>query len=130
MKELKRKQDEEELRRREEASRHSVGTDKTDGERSETQSIKSAGNYLIKTINQFLILLLEHFIATILLYDCYDIAMIELTENCFLLHTVCDISNHYIFIGNVSSKLFNYSINFVVITFDYLPIKKLKKTLF
>ena len=53
--------------------------------------------------------------------------MIELTENCFLLHTVCDISNHYIFIGKVSSKLFNYSINFVVITFDYLPIKKLKK---
>merc|ERR1711971_275539 len=43
LKELKRKQDEEELRRREEASRHSVGTDKTDGERSETQSIKSAG---------------------------------------------------------------------------------------
>lgn len=42
LKELKRKQDEEELRRREEASRHSVGTDKTDGERSETQSIKSA----------------------------------------------------------------------------------------
>jgi len=41
LKELKRKQDEEELRRREEASRHSVGTDKTDGERSETQSIKS-----------------------------------------------------------------------------------------
>merc|ERR1712051_673652 len=43
LKELKRKQDEEELRRREEASRHSVGTDKTDGERSETQSIKSGG---------------------------------------------------------------------------------------
>merc|ERR1739838_768880 len=41
LKELKRKQDEEELRRREEASRHSVGTDKTDAERSETQSIKS-----------------------------------------------------------------------------------------
>ena len=41
--------------------------------------------------------------------------MIELTENCFLLHTVCDISNHYIFIGKVSSKLYNYSINFVVI---------------
>lgn len=98
MKELKRKQDEEELRRREEASRHSVGTDKTDGERSETQSIKSGGNCLIKTINEFLILLLEHFIATILLYDCYDIAMIGLTENCFLLHTVCDISNHYLYI--------------------------------
>jgi len=44
LKELKRKQDEEELRRREEASRHSVGTDKTDGERSETQSIKSAAS--------------------------------------------------------------------------------------
>ena len=44
MKELKRKQDEEEVRRREEASRYSVGTDKTDGEKSETQSIKSAGN--------------------------------------------------------------------------------------
>ena len=51
--------------------------------------------------------------------------MIELTENCFLLHTVCDISNHYIFIGKVSSKLYNYSINFVVITF---AITKLKKT--
>merc|ERR1711956_11793 len=49
LKDMKRKQDEEELRRREEASRHSVGTDKTDGERSETQSIKSGGNYLIKT---------------------------------------------------------------------------------
>jgi len=42
LKELKRKQDEEEVRRREEASRYSVGTDKTDGEKSETQSIKSA----------------------------------------------------------------------------------------
>merc|ERR1739848_91354 len=41
LKELKRKQDEEELRRREEASRHSVGTDKTDGEKSEAGSIKS-----------------------------------------------------------------------------------------
>ena len=54
--------------------------------------------------------------------------MIELTENCFLLHTVCDIQNHYILIGRVSSKLYNYSINFAVITFDYLPkIKKWKK---
>merc|ERR1712051_738650 len=41
LKDMKRRKDEEELRRREEASRHSVGTDKTDGERSETQSIKS-----------------------------------------------------------------------------------------
>ena len=46
MKELKRKQDEEELRRREqqEASRFSAVSDKTDGEKSETQSIKSGGN--------------------------------------------------------------------------------------
>ena len=29
--------------------------------------------------------------------------------------------------GKVSSKLYNYNINFVVLTFDYLPIKKLKK---
>merc|ERR1712241_1516756 len=44
LKELKRKQDEEELRRREEASRFSAASDtKTDGEKSETQSIKSAG---------------------------------------------------------------------------------------
>merc|ERR1712079_755524 len=43
LKELKRKQDEEELRRREEASRFSAASDtKTDGEKSETQSIKSA----------------------------------------------------------------------------------------
>merc|ERR1711988_1682919 len=43
LKELKRKQDEEELRRREqqEASRFSAVSDKTDGEKSETQSIKS-----------------------------------------------------------------------------------------
>merc|ERR1719412_1571719 len=41
LKELKRKQDEEELRRREEASRFSVATDKTDGEKSEAGSIKS-----------------------------------------------------------------------------------------
>ena len=46
MKELKRKQDEEELRRREqqEASRFSAVSDKTDGEKSETQSIKAGGN--------------------------------------------------------------------------------------
>jgi len=43
LKELKRKQDEDELRRREEASRYSVGTDKTDGEKSEAGSIKSGG---------------------------------------------------------------------------------------
>merc|ERR1712079_699958 len=43
LKELKRKQDEDELRRREEASRFSAASDtKTDGEKSETQSIKSA----------------------------------------------------------------------------------------
>ena len=48
MKELKRKQEEEELRRREEASRFSAASDtKTDGEKSETQSIKSAGNLTI-----------------------------------------------------------------------------------
>merc|ERR1712190_138783 len=41
LKELKRKQDEDELRRREEASRYSAGTDKTDGEKSEAGSIKS-----------------------------------------------------------------------------------------
>merc|ERR1712223_663223 len=43
LKELKRKQDEAELRRREqqEASRFSAVSDKTDGEKSETQSIKS-----------------------------------------------------------------------------------------
>merc|ERR1712223_1043315 len=41
LKELKRRQDEEELRRREEASRYSAGTDKTDGEKSEAGSIKS-----------------------------------------------------------------------------------------
>merc|ERR1719170_101523 len=41
LKELKRKQDEDELRRREEASRYSVGTDKTDGEKSEAGSIRS-----------------------------------------------------------------------------------------
>merc|ERR1712088_420784 len=41
LKELRRKQDEDELRRREEASRYSVGTDKTDGEKSEAGSIKS-----------------------------------------------------------------------------------------
>ena len=43
LKELKRKQDEDELRRREEASRYSAGTDKTDGEKSEAGSIKSGG---------------------------------------------------------------------------------------
>ena len=76
MKELKRKQDEEELRRREEASRHSVGTDKTDGERSETQSIKSGGNYLIKTI--LLILDTYYYLSTLLLQYYYMIAMILL----------------------------------------------------
>merc|ERR1712241_1436686 len=44
LKELKRKQDEDELRRREEASRYSVGTDKTDGEKSEAGSIKSGAS--------------------------------------------------------------------------------------
>ena len=77
MKELKRKQDEEELRRREEASRHSVGTDKTDGERSETQSIKSGGNYLlIKTI--LFILDTYYYLSTLLLQYYYMIAMILL----------------------------------------------------
>merc|ERR1719414_97168 len=41
LKELKRKQDEDEHRRREEASRYSVGADKTDGEKSEAGSIRS-----------------------------------------------------------------------------------------
>ena len=49
MKELKRKQDEDELRRREEASRYSVGTDKTDGEKSEAGSIKSGGKKITLT---------------------------------------------------------------------------------
>merc|ERR1711971_194087 len=41
LKELKRKQDEEELRRREETSRFSAVSDKTDGEKSEAGSIRS-----------------------------------------------------------------------------------------
>merc|ERR1712223_1462573 len=41
LKELKRKQDEDEQRRREEISRHSAGADKTDGEKSEAGSIRS-----------------------------------------------------------------------------------------
>ena len=30
--------------------------------------------------------------------------------------------------GKVPSELYNYNINFVGVTFDYLTIKKLKKT--
>merc|ERR1719225_57514 len=41
LKELRRKQDEDEQRRREEISRHSAGADKTDGEKSEAGSIRS-----------------------------------------------------------------------------------------
>merc|ERR1719411_1443410 len=43
LKELRRKQDEDEQRRREEISRHSAGADKTDGEKSEAGSIRSGG---------------------------------------------------------------------------------------
>ena len=49
MKELRRRQDEDEQRRREEFARHSAGADKTDGEKSEAGSIKSGG----KKIKQF-----------------------------------------------------------------------------
>merc|ERR1719461_797380 len=41
LKDMKRRQDEDEQRRREEISRHSAGADKTDGEKSEAGSIRS-----------------------------------------------------------------------------------------
>merc|ERR1712012_71435 len=41
LKEIRRRQEEDELRRREEISRHSAGADKTDGEKSEAGSIRS-----------------------------------------------------------------------------------------